>query len=70
MEQETFQQETITVKQAQALSIFEPTFPAELDVHVTQEEFGWGFYGSARVPFEFQSGSGHRFGMEQKKGIV
>ena len=42
MECEAFQQAKQAVKQAQALDIFDPTLPAELDVHVTQDGFGWG----------------------------
>ena len=41
-EQDTFQQAKLAVKQAQALGIFDPTLPAELDVRVTQDSFGWG----------------------------
>ena len=44
MEQDTFQQAKLAVKQAQALGIFDPTLLAELDVHVTQDGFGWGLW--------------------------
>ena len=43
-EQEAFQQAKIAVKHAQALGIFDPTLPAELDVHVTLAGFGWGLW--------------------------
>lgn len=39
-------QEKISVKQAQALSIYSPTFSAKLDVNVTQEGSGWGLWQS------------------------
>ena len=43
-EQDAFQQVKLAVKQAQALGIFDPTPPAELDVHVIQDSFGWGLW--------------------------
>lgn len=61
-EQDAYQQAKSAIKQAQALSIFNPTLPAKLDIHVIQEGFGWGLW-------QCQS-SGLRFGMEQKKGIA
>jgi len=47
----------------QALSIFDPTLPAELVVHVAQDGFGWDLW---QPPL----GSGFRSGMEQKKDTV
>lgn len=41
MEQDAFQQVKLAVKQAQALRIFDPTLPTELDIHATQERFVW-----------------------------
>ena len=41
---EAFQQAKLAVKQAQAWGIFDPTLPAELDAHVTQDGFGWGLW--------------------------
>ena len=43
-EQDTFQQVKLAVQQAQALGVFDPTLPAELDVCVTQDGFGWGLW--------------------------
>ena len=42
MKQDIFQQAKLAVKQAQALGIFDPTLPAELDIHVTQDDFWLG----------------------------
>ena len=42
MEHKAFPQAKVAVKQAQALGIFDPTLPVKLDVHVTQDGFGWG----------------------------
>uniref|UniRef100_A0A669QJR9 ribonuclease H n=1 Tax=Phasianus colchicus TaxID=9054 RepID=A0A669QJR9_PHACC len=41
-EQDAFQQAKLAVEQAQALGIFDPTLPAELDVRVTQDGFWLG----------------------------
>lgn len=38
-EQNAFQQTKLAVKQVQVLSILDSAFPAELEVHVTQEGF-------------------------------
>ena len=38
---QTFQATKRTVQQAQTLQFVDPTKPFELDVHVTQEGFGW-----------------------------
>ena len=43
-EQDTFQQVKLAVQQAQALGVFDHTLPAELDVCVTQDGFGWGLW--------------------------
>ena len=43
-EQDAFQQAKVAVKQAQALGLFDPTLPAELDVHITQDGFGCGLW--------------------------
>lgn len=32
------------VQQAQALQVVDPGRPLELDVHVTQEGYGWGLW--------------------------
>ena len=69
MEQDAFQQVKVAVKQAQALGAFDPTLPAELDVHITQDGFGWGLWqlqSSVRTPLY----SGLRSGTELKKDIV
>lgn len=39
MEQETFQEAKIAIKQAHVLGVFDPTLSAELDVHGTPEGF-------------------------------
>ena len=73
-EQEAFQQAKIAVKQAQVLGIFDPTLPAKLDVHVTQEGFGWGLWqrqSSVRIPIGFWSqiwhGAEERYSMVEKQ---
>jgi len=38
-EKDNFKQAKLAFKQAQALSIFNPTLPAKLDLHVTQNGF-------------------------------
>ena len=43
-EKDAFQQAELVVKQAQALGILDPTLPADLDVHVPQDGFGWGLW--------------------------
>uniref|UniRef100_A0A803XTF5 ribonuclease H n=1 Tax=Meleagris gallopavo TaxID=9103 RepID=A0A803XTF5_MELGA len=43
-EQDAFPQAKLAVKQAQALGIFDPTLPAEFDVHITEDGFGWGLW--------------------------
>ena len=48
MEQDAFQQAKLSVKQALALRIFDPTLSAELDIHVTQNGFGWGLWQCQR----------------------
>ena len=58
MEQDAFQQTKLAVKEAQALGIFDPTLPAKLDVHVTQDGFGWDLWqhqSSVRTPIGFWS---------------
>ena len=63
MKQDIFQQAKLAVKQAQALDIFDPTLPAELDIHVTQDGFGWGLWqrqSSVRTPIGFWSQVWHR----------
>ena len=57
-EQDAFQQVKLVVNQAQALGIFDPTLPAELDIHVTQDGFGWGLWqhqSSVWTPIGFLS---------------
>jgi len=57
-EQDAFQQAKLAVKQAQALDIFDPPLPAKLEVHVTQDGFGWGLWqrqSSVRTPIGFWS---------------
>ncbi|XP_054543882.1 uncharacterized protein LOC129144682 [Talpa occidentalis] len=47
-----------TIKTAQALQVFDPARPCELDVHVTQEGFGWGLWQKSerlRQPIGFWS---------------
>ena len=74
MEQDAFQQAKLAVKQAQALGIFDPTLPAKLDVHVTQDGFGWGLWqrqSSVRTPIGFWSqvwhGAEERYSMIEKQ---
>ena len=62
------------VKQAQALGIFDPTRTAELDVHVTQDGFGWGLWqhqSSVQTPIGFWSqvwhGAEERYSMIEKQ---
>ena len=53
----------LAVKQAQALGIFDPTLPAKLDVHITQDGFGWDLWqrhSSVRTPIGFWSQVWHR----------
>ena len=69
MEHEAFQQAKLAVKLAQVLGIFDSTFPAELDVHVTQGGFGWGLW-QGRSSVWIPIGSVLRSGMEQKKDVV
>ena len=38
---QAFQATKTAVQQAQKLQVVDPTKPFELDVHVTQEGFGW-----------------------------
>ena len=71
MEHEAFQQAKLAVKQAQALGIFDPTLPAELDVHVTQDGFGWGLrqrQSSVRTPIGFWSQVWH--GAEERQSMI
>ncbi|XP_052553514.1 uncharacterized protein LOC128087697 [Tympanuchus pallidicinctus] len=72
--QDAFQQAKLAVKQAQALGIFDPTLPAELDVHVTQDSFDWGLWqrqSSVRTPIGFWSqvwhGAEERYSMIEKQ---
>jgi len=44
VDQEAFQQAKLAVKPAQVLDIFDPTLPAELDIYVTQDRFGWDLW--------------------------
>ena len=63
MEQDPFQQAKRAVKQAQVLGTLDPTLPAKLDVHVTQDGFGWGLWqrqSSVRTPIGFWSQVWHR----------
>lgn len=69
MDQDAFQQAKLTVKQLQALSIFNTTLPAELDVHITQEGLG-GDCGSIRVLSVPHLGSDHRSDTGQRRDIV
>jgi len=69
MKQDIFQQAKLAVKQAQALDIFDPTLPAELDIHVTQDGFA-GACGNTRVLFEPPLDSGLRSGTEQNTDMV
>ena len=58
MEQDAFQQAKLSVIQAQALGIFDPTLPAKLSVHVTQDGFSWGLWqcqSSVWTPIGFLS---------------
>lgn len=69
-EQEAFQQ-AIAAKQAWELGIFDPTLPAELDVHVTQEGFGWGLWqhqSSVQIPIGFWLQIWH--GAEERYSMV
>uniref|UniRef100_A0A669QJJ3 ribonuclease H n=1 Tax=Phasianus colchicus TaxID=9054 RepID=A0A669QJJ3_PHACC len=73
-EQDAFQQAKLAVKQAQALGIFDPTLPAELDVHVTQDGFGcdlWQCQSSVWTPIGFWSqvwhGEEERYSMIEKQ---
>ena len=73
-EHEAFQQAKLAVKQAHALGIFDPPLPAELDVHVTQDGFGWGLWqrqSSVRTPIGFWSqvwhGAEERYSMIEKQ---
>jgi len=64
-EQDSFQQRKLAVKQARALGTFDPTFPAELDVHVTQDGSGWGLWqhqSSLPIPIGLWSQVWHRAG--------
>ena len=58
-------QAKLAVKRAQALGVFDPTLPVELDIDIAQDGCG-----NARVLFEPPLGSGLRSGIEQKKDIV
>lgn len=71
MEQDAFQQAKLAVKQAQALDIFDPPLPAKLEVHVTQDGFGWGLWqrqSSVRTPIGFWSQVWH--GAERRHSII
>ena len=64
----------LILQQAQALGIFDPTLPAELDVHVTQDGFGWGLWqrqSSVRTPigfwFQVWHGAKERYNMIEKQ---
>ena len=62
-EQDAFQQEKLVVKQDQTLGISDSTLPAELDVHVTQDGFGWDLWkcqSSVWTPIGFWSQIWHR----------
>ena len=56
------------------MGIFDPTIPAELDVHVTQDDFGWGLWqcqSSVRTRIGFWSqvchGAEERYSMIEKQ---
>ena len=62
-EQDAFQQAKPAVKQAQALGIFDPTLPARLDVHVTEDGCSWGLWqcqSSVGTPIGFWTQVWHR----------
>jgi len=64
-------QAKLAVKRAQALGVFDPTLPAELDVHVTQDGFGWGLWplqNSVQTPIGFWSQIWH--GTEARYSII
>lgn len=42
--QVAFASSECTIKVAQALHVFDPAQPCELDVHVITEGFGWGLW--------------------------
>ena len=53
------------------MGIFDPTLPAELDVHVTQDGFGWGLWqrqSSVWIPIGLLSQIWH--GAEEKYSMI
>lgn len=66
-EQEALQGAQAAVPQTQALGAFDPSLPAELNVHQLSTGSA-GACGSAKIPPESPLGSGVRFVTEQKKG--
>ena len=76
-EQDAFQQAKLAVIQARALGIFDPTLPAELDINVAQDGFGWGLWqhvSPVRTPIGFWSqvwhGAEERYSMIEKQLLV
>ena len=70
-EQDVFQQVKLAVKQAWALGIFDPTLPAKLSVHVTQDGFSWGLWqcqSSVWTPIVFWSQVCH--GAEERHSMI
>ena len=71
MEHDAFQQVKLAVKQAQVLGILNPTLPAKLDVHVTQDGFGWGLWqhqSSVQITIGFWSQVWH--GAEERCSMI
>ena len=71
IQQDTFQQAKLAVKQVQALGIFDPTLLVQLEVHVTQDGFGWGLWqhqSSIWSPIRFWSQVWHR--AEERYSII
>ena len=62
-EQDVFQQVKLAVIHNAWACLFDPTLPAEVDIHVAQDGFGWGLWqhlSSVRTPIGFWSQVWHR----------